>query len=239
MGETNLRIIGIVRNYMIDTLKLESPPVCEAVIWAVERHLVERNGFDNKTGQELYNFVSGSLPGSFSSSVAVNVKRSRWVSHKAHAMAKPMLHPVECEPYLTFEGSVHKAMLGHNCFGGPSSIVGSTSWFVGDLATRLGVEFPHWSEWRIAGIDWAEVYQLRDYVSVSQYLHGLGISRYPRRKVLRFGDETVMFPGTTSTVKFYHKGPEFSKNSLSKFAEVTNEVYACSLLEKPNMLLRV
>ena len=239
MGGTGL---GIVRNSMIDTLKLKSGPISEELAGEVESRLVTRLGVDNRTGECLYELVSGSLDGSWESSVSVNVLREEWVTYRstvANPRARVSTVKQACAPYLVIEGSVHKAMLGHNCVGGPLDVVAAASWFVGDVGSRFEGIFPHWSEWRVLRVDWAEVYELAGFDAVAQYVHGLGLARYARRQPRRYGDECVFFAGTTTTTKFYHKGPEFAKHDHAKLARSTNERYAQDMQCKANSLLRV
>ncbi len=227
---------------MIDTLKLKSPPITEEMALHIERQLQTRSGFDNATGEELYEFVSGPLAGSWESSVSVNVARQDYVTLRptlSNPGARVVTEKVDCAPYLVIEGSAHKAMLGHNVFGGPVSVIAASSWFLDDVAGRLECLFPHWSEWLVLRLDWAEVYTLPSFEGVAQYIHGLGIARYPRRQPRRYGDECVFFAGTTTTTKFYHKGPEFAKNGHAKLERSTNRAYASDVQKKANNLLRV
>lgn len=227
---------------MIDTIKLKSPAISEEMAWKIERHLQTRSGVDNATGEELYEFVSGSLAGSWESSVSVNVARQDYVTYRptlANPGGRVVTEQVNCAPYLVIEGSPHKAMLGHNVFGGPTYPAAAASWFLGDVASRLECVFPHWSGWRVLRLDWSEVYALSSFDGVAQYIHGLGIARYPRRQPRRYGDECVFFAGTTTTTKFYHKGPEFAKNGHAKLERATNRAYALEVQRKANNLLRV
>ena len=225
---------------MIDTLKLKSPPISEEVAQAIEAHLVQRTGLDLLTGEELYCLCSGSLPGSWSSSVAVNVLRKDFVAMTAlEGYQRPGVELVECPPFVTVEGSVHKAMIGHNVTGGPCSLRPSIAWFVRDIEKRLGVSLPSWDSWRILRIDVSEVYDMGSYEAVAQYLHGLGLARFPRRKILRYDDETVMFPGTVTTLKFYHKGPEFAKKGFKGYALAFSQAAAEKIQRVANTLLRV
>ncbi len=227
---------------MIDTLKLKSPPISEEMACQIERQLQTRSNVDNTTGEVLYEFTSRSLKGSFESSVSVNVAREDFVYFPptiSNPSARGVTEKVACAPFLVIEGSVHKAMLGHNVFGGPVSVVGATSWFLDDTSARLECVFPHWSKWVVLRLDWAEAYSLVSFEAVAQYLHGLGIARYPRRNLVNYDGETVQFAGTTTTTKFYHKGPEFSKNGRAKLERTTNRAYASDVQEKANNLLRV
>ena len=225
---------------MIDTLKLKSPSISEETAQAIEAHLVQRTGLDLLTGEELYCLCSGSLEGSWSSSVAVNVLRKDFVTMTAvEGYQRPGVELVECPPFLTIEGSVHKAMIGHNVQGGPERLRPSIAWFVRDVEKRLGVSLPSWDAWRCMRIDVSEVYDMGSFEAVSQYLHGLGLARFPRRQPRRYGDECVMFPGTVTTLKFYHKGPEFAKNGFKGYARAFSLVAAEKLQGVANSLLRV
>lgn len=225
---------------MIDTLKLKSPAISEEVAQAIEQHLVQRTGIDLVTGEELYCLCSGSLEGSWSSSVAVNVLRKDYVAMTAReGYQRPGVECLECPPFLTIEGSVHKAMIGHNVTGGPCSLRPSIAWFVADVEKRLGVALPPWHSWKLGRVDVSEVYDMGSYQAVAQYLHGLGLARFPRRKSLRYGDECVMFPGDVSTLKFYHKGPEFAKNGFKGYTRAFSLGQAEKLQRVANNLLRV
>lgn len=225
---------------MIDTLKLKSPAISEEIAQAIEAHLVQRTGVDLLTGEELYCLCSGSLEGSWSSSVAVNVLRKDFVTMTAvDGYQRPGVELLECPPFVTIEGSVHKAMIGHNVQGGPERLRPSIAWFISDLEKRLGVQLPSWESWRCMRVDVSEVYDLGSYEAVAQYLHGLGLARFPRRQPRRYGDECVMFPGTVTTLKFYHKGPEFAKNGFKAYAAAFTSARAEKLQGVANSLLRV
>tara|TARA_R110002073_G_C9464495_1_gene578982 strand:- start:818 stop:1960 length:1143 start_codon:yes stop_codon:yes gene_type:complete len=226
---------------MIDTLKLRSPAISEETAALVESLLVHRQATDMATGEELYSLCSGSLPGSSSSSVSVNVRRQELVWLPPVKAASGCTSLVPCEPYLVVEGSVHKAMLGHNVYGGPERLPQAVAWFVADLESpeRLGVSLPPWDEWRIERVDVAEVYDFGNFEGVAQFLHGLGLARYPRRQPHRYGDECVLFAGTTTTLKYYHKGPEFAKHSHKAYAKVMGARAAEELQALANNYLRV
>lgn len=152
---------------------------------------------------------------------------------------RPGAELMECPPFITIEGSVHKAMIGHNVQGGPERLRPSIAWFVSDVEKRLGVQLPPWESWRLGRVDVSEVYDLGSYEAVAQYLHGLGLARFPRRQPRRYGDECVMFPGTVTTLKFYHKGPEFAKNGFKGYARAFSQGRAEKIQRVANNLLRV
>jgi II/X family phage/plasmid replication protein len=225
---------------MLDTLALRSPAICPDAAAAIERHLRTRLGVYNATGEVEYEFCSGSLPGSWASSIAVNVCRDEWVSVRRPGQKRPDVVKVACEPYLRVEGSVHKALLGHNVEGGPLEPLPAARWFLADVSRRVGLELPQADTWCFDRLDWSEVYNLGNYEAVEAYLNAMSQARYPRRKVLRYSSECVLFPGTTTAFKAYHKGPEFTKHSWRKLA--TSAEFALSSVEKlqhqANCLLR-
>jgi len=199
---------------MLDTVKLKSPSIGEETAAHISNFLVERSGVDMSTGEELYRLCSGSLEGSWSSSVAVNVHRRDYkVFEPLRPGQKAVTELVDVPPFLTVEGSVHKAMMGHNVFGGPERLQPALAWLVADLERRFVCPLPPWDTWELHKCDVTEVYDLGSYGGCSQFLHGLGLARFPRRQVARYGDECVFFKGVTTTLKFYHKGPEFAKHS--------------------------
>jgi II/X family phage/plasmid replication protein len=231
---------------MIDTVKLRSPELPEGVAVAIERLLVLRRAIDGPTGEVLYELVSGPLVGSYDHRISCTVKRERWVREAlpwrwdaAGRRRKPVVMVQEpCAPYVEVEGSVHKAMLGHNLEGGCSDPLAVCSWFVAFLARGFGVELPPAAVWEVRRIDQAEVFAL-DYAGCEAYVRGLALADYPRRRIHRYGDETVFFPGSTTAIKVYHKGPEFSKHDRARLRGVVSSEVVAALQWRANKLLRV
>lgn len=206
---------------MLDTVKLESPPIGDEVAAKIEAALVTRTATDNRTGELLYLFNSGSLEGSWDSRIMVQVLRERMVrvvsleptSKKWAGVATGTgnigKHQMRsCAPFLRIEGSVHKAMLGHNVYGGPESFQASVCWFLDHIASDLAVTLPEASEWFVRRADWAECYRM-SYEAIADYIWAMNQVRFPSRKSGRYGEESVSFAGRTTAVNVYHKGPEF------------------------------
>ncbi len=219
----------------LDTLKLRSPYLSESVASAIEQRLVLKTAIDRVTDKVLYEITSGTLLGSWDSRVSVQVLREE---HRAHGRT---VIKVPCRPYLLVEGSVHKAMLGHNLYGGPCDVQAAAAWFVSHIAFRLGCELPSASSWLVRRVDWAEVYEL-EYAAVQLYIHGLNNATFPRRKhekIGRFGDNSLHVPGDTTTVKVYHKGPEFVAHDGKRLKPILSEQELNNLCAKADKLLRV
>ena len=218
---------------MVDTVRLRSPHVPEALAGSVADACVVRSAVDMATGVVLYEFTTGSLEGSWDTRVSVRVNRQKWVNPDGKSGAMK----VDCAPYLVVEGSVHKALLGHNLTGGPEDPAAACRWFLSDIGRRLGVDLPSSSLWEVDRIDWAEVYDLGRFEAVQEYMHRMNAAVYPRRKVTRYGDEALCCPGYSTSVKLYHKGPEFHAHDWKRWSRVELEA-AGRLQDLANGLLR-
>lgn len=221
---------------MIDTMGLRSPSLSEETAQSIERYLKTRTGVDNASGEVEYQFVSGTLPGSFSENVSVNVRRQDFKTFIHKGKAVTSLYDVE--PFLRIEGSVHKALLGHNVFGGPLEPEAAARWFIADIERRMRVQLPPAESWFFERLDWAEAYNLGSYEACEEFINGMAWARYPRRKVNRYCSESVFFPGTTSAYKVYHKGPEFQKHDYKRLNVTWNRARVTLLQETANNYLR-
>ncbi len=219
---------------MLDTVKLESPPLSESLASESERSLVRRQGIEVGTGEVLYEITAGSLEGSYDSRVSLRVQRERIVCDEITGQRE--LRP--CAPYLWLEGSPHKAMLGHNIEGGPEDVQAACRWFVADVASRLSVRLPDGLGWLVRRLDWSEVFRL-PYEACEGYIWAMNQARYSRRQPLRFGEQTIMFPGSTTAHKLYHKGPEFSAHDHKRLAAFLGPDEAGALQRVANERLRV
>jgi len=197
----------------IDTVKLKSPPLSEAQISAVEQACMKRQGINLATGEIQYELTTGSLEGTWDSKVSIRIMKEQWISGDN----SPRLAP--CQPYLLIEGSVHKAMLGHNIFCGPTNFREAVFWFIADIANRLSIDLPNPEFWFVRRVDWAEIYLLHS-SAITQFFRGIRNCTFPRRKPRRYGLETIFIPGTTTSVKMYHKGPEFKKHDYKKLKHI-------------------
>jgi len=196
---------------VIDTLKLRSPDLDADTFAACASALMTRATVDNSTGELISEFTFGLLDGSFDHRISARLMTSEMV--QAFSLVDCKYHPVDrvCSK-LVIEGSVHKAMLGHNVHGGPECPLLASRWFVAYVSGLLGVELPRGDDWLVTRIDIAEAFDLEDFDACAEYIHGLSLARFPRRKCSRWGDETIAFAGSTTCWKLYHKGPEFSKH---------------------------
>ncbi|MDQ2830919.1 MAG: phage/plasmid replication protein, II/X family [Chloroflexota bacterium] len=233
---------------MLDTVKIQSPHVSERVARAVESLLQQRVCFDvpSDDGERpvRYEFTSGPLQGSWDTRIRVNVERQKWVipANDAGELARfqgasLITRPVQvkCAPYLQVEGSIHKALLGHNVYGGPSDLLAPVRWLVDFIADHAGVALADGGQWKARRIDWAHVYDLGSFEAVQEFVSYFDHAEFPRRQVGRYGHESLMVAGDTTTVKLYHKGPEFQAHDRARVARFDD---ATGLHLRANMLLR-
>lgn len=234
---------------MLDSVKLKRPLVDEREASLIEAQVQTMTKTDNASETELFRFVGGSLEGSFSNNIAVNVKREVFKripasgGRKAESIVVPCgwgFYPdgrPEPRPFLTIEGSVHKAMVGHNCHGGPLDPVAASWWYATHVCGRLGVNVGDLGDWRVLRVDWAECYNFASYEAVEEFLRSMMLASYPRRKPIIYPGE-IMWPSSNITTKFYHKGREFQANGLKSSSKYSGREQAEKLLGLANGILR-
>lgn len=225
---------------MLDTVKVRSPYIGEGVASAISALLKRRTCIDLATGVLEYEFTSGPLMGTWDHRISIKVERQEYravdtsrlvevpgpgrTHYDQRKSSRPEL--VDCPPYLLVEGSVHKALLGHNVYGGPLDTAAPVRWLVNMVAEAADVALPPADSWLYRRIDWAECYDLGSPDAVREYIGYLRNAEYPRRKVGRFGLESLHIAGTSSSIKFYHKGPEFHKHDRKRCERFTDDIRA-------------
>lgn len=184
---------------MIDTLRLQSPPLSPAAAHALRERAVHRMAFDGATGEELWHITTAELEGSF--------------DHR-------VLFRLESDDSITLEGSVHKLLLGHNIFGGSEDMQACASFLVAGIEKLLGVPLPPSALWRVHKTDWAECYDLGSFEGVEGYFRAIQGVSYPRRTPSKHGFHSIHVPGRMTTLKLYHKGVEFAVNDRKRLWKI-------------------
>jgi hypothetical protein len=252
---------------MLDTVALTSPYLSESDAAQIERACVLRRAVCLATGEKLYELTTGSLAGSWDSRVSVRVEREEWVAEPASIAARmastagsdvqvsriegkqvagttgirrprPVVSKQPCAPYLKVEGSVHKALVGHNVWGGPCAVAPTLAWFIDNVGERFGVSLPCSEDWTARRVDWAECFDLGTFEACEEYMTGLNMAQFPRRKVIRYGSESLFAPGRTTSVKVYHKGPEFHAHDRRRLFDWMDEEEVHNLQARANGILR-
>lgn len=203
----------------IDTLKLKVY-VSDEVADMVVKKCVLRQAIDMSDGLLVYQLTSGSLAGTYDSRISVKVGS-------------------DVEKYLIVECSVHKALLGHNVYGGTDDLMGSVSYLHDLLGRIIQYEFPFSPcEWQLMRIDLAEIYDLGSFEACQEWFRWLNTCSFPRRQVSRYGTNGIAAYGQVTSIKSYHKGPDFWAHDRRRLV-LCNYPDIDNLVEKANNIIRV
>lgn len=176
----------------------------------IENRCIKRQGMEICSGEVLYEITKGDLLGSWDSRISIRPMREDYV---IGANGRPELHP--CEPYIIIECSAAKVLNGQNIYGAPVDFQATCQKLIERIANILNVRLPVARAWIVRRVDWAEVYAL-PFVAIQEYFEGIQTVQFPRRKASKYGDHAIYFPGSTTTVKLYHKGLEFAKHDTKR-----------------------
>lgn len=203
-----------------DTIKLRSPDLSRDFMRLVEQKCILRTGLDCASGEILYELCTGQLMGSWDARISVIPKYEDLVTDKN---GKSGWHA--CEPYLMVEASVHKVMLGHNVYGGPTKFLDASRYLVNLVSQLLEVDLPMADLWTVYTVDVAHVYELTK-PACRQFFDTMQLVNFPRRKKNAGKyDMAVHFPGCTTTVKFYHKGSEFKAHEPNRLRSYFRQLF--------------
>lgn len=197
----------------IDTVKLRSPSLPHELADRLEQLSILKSGTDLFTGEELWSITTGELDGSYDSRISFRVMREDFVCDKN---GTPQLQP--CDPYIIVEASWPKVFHGQNVFGTIDHFQDSAEWFVDVLQRLFGLaddELPYAKHWEVRRVDWAEMFDL-PFSAVSDFFRCLAACKFPRRKLAKYGVHAIHAPGSTTTLRLYHKGPEFKEHDHAK-----------------------
>lgn len=202
----------------IDTVKLRSPALDPELADRLEQLSILKQGIDLFTGQELWNITTGELDGSYDSRISFRVLREDYVCDRN---GTPQLKP--CEPYITVEASWPKVFHGQNVYGTIEHFQWSAEWFVEVLQKLFGLaddELPYAKHWEVRRVDWAEMFDLHP-SAISDFFRCFSACKFPRRgnKTAKHGDHSMHFPGSTTTLRLYHKGPEFKEHDQARLKQ--------------------
>lgn len=186
---------------MYDTIEIRSPELSYDEINKIRMKSQVTERYDVETGEILYQVTTSQLEGSYDARLSVRVVQGL---------------------KLKISGSVHKFILGHNCWGGPKDIKKCCRYLVLLVQKKLGVTLPNWSDWDLLRADVTHVFNLGDIEAVQDYLRMMRGCTYPRRKPRNYGLCGYYFPGSSTTLKIYNKGPEFAVHDKPRLLKLKN-----------------
>lgn len=189
----------------LDTVRLRSPTVSRQVFDHVELlgERVQRVKVIDPI-DPLWSVTRTDLRGSFDSKIMVKPLDTEFVTD-----AKGRLTEQPCMPYLMVECSIPKVFTGQNVYGAFEDFPAACTQLIDLLQRLLGIPLPEAGRWRVERVDWAENFRL-PFDAIGEFFQGMHAAGFPRRKVHKHGRESIFIPGTTTTIKLYHKGPEFA-----------------------------
>lgn len=195
---------------MYDTVVLKSPEIDSETVDKILKFCTMYEGVDIFTGELLYRFTSGELEGSYDYRIRIKVDNTEWIKEDS-------ITPKRVRTYwhIIVECSLHKLLMNHNCYGGPADIKKSIAYLVRFLEEVMYVDLPNYEEWELKRIDVAKIYHFNNKNICKKIVSNLRNSYYTRRKP-RIYDTSVMFSGSTTSVKLYWKGPEFQKHDYKR-----------------------
>lgn len=200
---------------MYDTVVLKSPEIDIETRDRIKSFCNQYESLNLETGELLYSYTSGKLEGSYDYRIRIGLSNLKWIKEDTD---KP--EQVETYWHLEVECSLHKILMNHNCYGGPVNAQESIAYLVMFIENTMNVKLPEYYWWEVKKIDVSRIYQFMDSKICSKVISNLKKSYYTRRKPQIY-DTSVMFAGSTTTTKFYWKGPEFLKHDykrLKKYA---------------------
>ena len=195
---------------MYDTVVIKSPEIDQETVQKIMTFCRLYEGVDIFTGELLYRFTSGDLEGSYDYRIRIKVDNTEWIKGDS-----PVPKRVETYWHVVVECSLHKLLMNHNCYGGPADIKRSIAYLVRFLEDVMYVKLPEYKEWEVKRLDVAKIYYFKDKNICKKIVGNLRNSYYTRRKPIIY-DTSVMFSGSTTTVKIYWKGPEFEKHDYKR-----------------------
>lgn len=201
---------------MYDTIVLKSPEIDTDTVTKLMKFCRLSEGIDIFTGELLYTFTSGELEGSYDYRIRFKVDNTEYIKEDTRT-------PIRVQTYwhIIVECSLHKLLMNHNCFGGPRDLKKSVKYLVKFLESVTSVELPDYKQWEVKRIDVSKIFVFKNKAICKKIVDNLKNAYYTRRKP-RIYDTSVMFSGSTTTVKLYWKGPEFKKHDYKRLVKYIN-----------------
>lgn len=215
-----LQFLGAFESMAYDTIRLKSPSIDLTVMNRIKQQCLLRSGLDLASGEIRYELFTGELHGSWDSRISVLPKDQDFICAPDGRVRKE-----RCEPYLIVEASVHKAMLGHNVYGGPNNFLEAARYLVRLVEQLLETELLPADYWSVHRVDVAHVYKLSK-PACKEFFDSIQLRNFPRRqKNSAKYDMALYFAGKTTTVKFYHKGSEFRAHEYNRLRSFFRDLF--------------
>lgn len=224
---------------MIDTIRIKSPYISHDIAEDIKNQCSLKQEINLKNGDVVYQITTYKLKNTYDSRVSIRLMTEEWVTKYDFNVMKNVTYLVECEPYLIVECSLHKFVLGHNVYGGSDNLDLQLKYLIYRLNVEFNIELPCYKTWNIIRLDYAIIFEFEAADDVKKYIETLNNTVYSRRKSLKFNNTGCYFPGSTTTLKFYHKGSEFYKHDYKRLKYYMNDFELIQLKYKADKILRI
>lgn len=220
---------------MIDTIVVNTTPVSETDLDKIEKKGLIRNYIDGNTGQQINRFVSTELEGSFDNRIRINVRTDKWVRKERNGELET--YKEECAPYLRIECSLHKLIVGHNIYGGSDKLKEQLRYLMNLINDVYEIKLSELDNWIITRLDYAKIYEMKSKEECLKWIQTSSNNNYPRREVNKY-KTSIYVPGTTTTLKIYHKGSEFKKHDSKRISKYFTQLESEQLQKIADRIMR-
>lgn len=152
---------------MIDTIKLKTPILSEYNLNIVSQKGQMRQGINLDSGEVQYTVINNSLKGSYDTNLSVKLSNY--------------------DNTLYVEGSPHKLILGHNCYGGSDDFIGYCKFIKMQVELFYSIELPSVLDWEVYKIDYTRAFDILNKENMVNYFLSTNKLNFPRRQTRRYG----------------------------------------------------
>ena len=204
---------------MIDTVCFLTPKIPKLYIDIIRTKLKYYICFDNAKLETVYEFSTGSILGSFDSSINIKINVDNSIK-------------ITC--------SIHKIILGYNIAYGSDNLILLANCLKKILYKTLEVKLPDVLDWELVRLDYTLTFDLGNQENVESYINSLRMTAsYARRETDGKDNQGVWLNGATTVIKFYNKQREYIKHDYKKIKNVAGVEKADELIDLSQGLLRV
>lgn len=227
---------------MIDTIVLISPYIDKITADKIENQGKITMSIDMKNKEQLYSYTNLELNGSYDYRIRIKLKKDKLISilqYPDKIESKRITKKVNTQPYIEVECSLHKLILGHNCYGGSDDIKLQVEYLIKTINKDLDIKLPQYNEWTIKRIDFAKVYKFNNNQELDKFFKGFSEVYYPRRKVHKYDASGLYFSGSFTTLKLYNKYDEFRKHDYKRLLQSMDINKVNEILNNTKGILRI
>jgi len=203
---------------LIDTVSFLTPKIPQLFIDKIKLKLKLYNCIDCDTGELIYQFSTGSIAGSFDSSINIKINVDNTIK-------------ITC--------SIHKVILGYNIAYGSDNLILLANCLKKILYKAFEVKLPDVMTWELMQIDYTLTFNLGSQENVESYVNSLKNVSYCRREAKHYNNNGLQLSGATTVVKFYNKQKEFIAHDYKKIKDFAGHEKADELIDLAQGLLRV